>query len=96
MEVVYQRGNKVIISYLYNISRSGAFIQTPNLFDPGTQIDISFKIPGLGDSFNIMVTVTWNQGPERSFRPGMGVRFDKMSSEDRRRLDDFLKMFESA
>ena len=95
MEVVYQRGNKFISSYLYNISRSGAFIQTPEPFDPGTRIEISFSIHGLGDSFNVTVTVTWNQGPERSFRPGMGVRFDEMSSADRRRLNDFLEMFEN-
>ena len=95
MEVVYQRGNKFITSYLYNLSRSGAYIQTPDPLDPGTQIDISFRIPRLGDSFHVMVTVTWNQGPERSFRPGMGVRFDKMSAEDRQRLDDFLEMFEN-
>ena len=95
MEVAYQSGDKYVTNYLFNISRSGAFIQTPDPFDPGTQIDISFHIPGLSGSFNVMVTVTWNHGPERSFRPGMGVRFDKMSSEDRRRLDDFLEMFEN-
>jgi hypothetical protein len=44
----------------------------------------------MSNSLLIMGTVIWRQGAGDSSRPGMGVRFDEISDDDRERLDAFL------
>ena len=79
-EVAYKSGDENVTSYLYDISRDGVFIHSPDPLEPGTRKDICFHIPGFHDSFNAQGIVIWNQKSESSSKPGMGVRFDKMEN----------------
>jgi hypothetical protein len=66
--------------YSSNISRSGAFITTPEPIDPGRRVLVEIDIPS-GSSIQTIGRVVWNriapvsaETPAKS-RPGIGIQF---------------------
>jgi uncharacterized protein (TIGR02266 family) len=90
LEISFDSGEQVLSSYLFDIGEGGIFIGTPQPLEQGSPVRLCFHLPGLSNSLVIMGTVIWQQGTENSSSPGMGVRFDEISDDDRECLDAFL------
>lgn len=90
LEISFDDGEQVLSSYLFDLGCGGLFIGTPSPLEEGTRIRLCFHLPGWNDSLTVLGTVIWRQARENSSRPGMGIRFDEMSPEDRERLDAYL------
>ena len=91
MEVTYETGDDFMSSFLSDISGGVLFIGTPKPMPLETRLGVCFHIPGISDSLMATGTVVWIRELESSDRPGMGVRFDEMSREDRQKLDEYLE-----
>jgi hypothetical protein len=93
------------IGRLTNISSDGLFVQTTNVKEMGTRIDLCFTLPNSSKRIAVTAEVIWvsyppsfDEGPsfgkpERYVygTPGMGLRFISISPEDRFRIEGFLK-----
>lgn len=90
MEVSYESDDDFQCNFLSDISGGGLFIGTHDPLEINSKLTVCFHVPGISDSLVIRGTVVWVRGVEGGFKPGMGVRFDEMKPEDRRRLDNYL------
>jgi uncharacterized protein (TIGR02266 family) len=75
-----------------NVSAGGIFLITQEPFKTGTNLKISFSLPGDPRVIDTFGSVIWSRGlREASDRqPGMGVQFSEIKKEDRDRIRDFV------
>ena len=72
-----------------NLSASGIFIHTEDPLDPGTHLNLQFRLP---DNYLIRTRgeVMWiNEDEEED--PGMGVKFLQLNADDRHRILSVIK-----
>lgn len=85
-------GIDVFFGYAKNISRSGLFIATPKLREPGSLFEIQFKVPGLDHEFTCNGEIMWvrpyRHGSAKA--PGFGVKFTDLSEGDELLLDKWV------
>lgn len=85
-------GIDVFFGYAKNISRSGLFIATPKLREPGSRYEIQFKVPGLDHEFTCNGEIMWvrpyKHGSPKP--PGFGVKFTEMPEEEALLLDKWV------
>lgn len=93
LRVDYQSAQSFISEYTMNISKGGMFISTRNPLAVGTEIELKFHIPGREVPFTIEGEVAWVTPYDRKSNliPGMGIRFKKISEEDRRAFESFIE-----
>ena len=71
-----------------NLSRSGLFLRSQYLDEHGTEVDVSFDLPG--EKIPVAVrgrVVRVNDGP---LCPGMAIHFTRVPDLARRRLTEFM------
>jgi uncharacterized protein (TIGR02266 family) len=65
-----------------NVSDGGLFISTPDPIAPGTEIELSLKLPD-GEFVNITGIVRWTKDESDDGEPaGMGIEFETLSDEN--------------
>jgi uncharacterized protein (TIGR02266 family) len=75
----------------HNVSNGGLFISTPDPIAPGTEIELSIKLPG-GDFLNVTGIVRWTRDESPDGEPaGMGIEFISMGEDDAERLSVIAK-----
>jgi type IV pilus assembly protein PilZ len=83
-----------LYAYITNISEMGIFVKTDKPLAVGSQLILRFATPGSGDSFVLTGLVQW-VNPIRPLgdnpNPGMGIRFQSLSPEDRERLVEAVR-----
>lgn len=100
----HQRGQKVLAlsyedhngfkeAYTGNISQGGLFIKTKSPLETGEGFLLKLKLPGISDPLKIECNVVWTRKRGKSIKqpPGMGVKFDKLDSDDHTVLTQYLK-----
>ena len=72
-----------------NLSASGIFIHTEEPLDPGTHLNLQFRLP---DEHLIRTRgeVMWINDDDEE-EPGMGVKFLQLNSDDRHRILTVIK-----
>lgn len=97
-------GETYPLGVLKEVSRRGLFIQSTEIKEPGTRLDLSIRLPEGEDSIQLTAEVIWviyppvlqqgeGTGPARkpvTDNPGMGLRVLSASSRDRDLLDRLL------
>jgi Tfp pilus assembly protein PilZ len=79
----------------YDVSTGGIFITSDLLLDVGEKLHLEFQLP---DSSNkpviaegtVVRVIRVPRLPTKDFKPGMGIKFTKITPEDQKRLEDFL------
>ncbi len=80
-----------------DVSTGGIFITSDILLDVGEKLHLEFQLP---DSSNkpveaegtVVRVIRVPRLPGKDFKPGMGIKFTKISPEDKKRLEEFLKV----
>jgi uncharacterized protein (TIGR02266 family) len=79
-------------SLMTNLSRGGLFIKTPEPMEIGTPIELRVQV---GDSQNELTipgkVVSVNSGGSRAAEAGMGVRFNELSPEQQKGVDELYE-----
>ncbi|MBW1712952.1 MAG: PilZ domain-containing protein [Deltaproteobacteria bacterium] len=83
--------SSLVRSYLPAFPGGGLFIRVEKPFDLWTRFELTFNLPPDGDLITCLVEVTWVNKGDPALTTGMGVRFVRLSPEDRAKLDNFLK-----
>jgi uncharacterized protein (TIGR02266 family) len=89
----YEDHNGFKEAYTGNISQGGLFIKTKNPLETGEEFLLKLKLPGISDPLKIECNVVWTRKQwKNSKQPqGMGVKFDKLDSDDHTVLTQYLK-----
>lgn len=72
-----------------DLSQGGVFIATYLSFAVGSLVDLEFSLPGTDVTLQACGEVRWVRNPSQDTSPGIGVAFEELSDEDRRRIHDF-------
>ena len=77
---------------LFSLSEGGCFLQTPRASMDGAQLEVAFELEG--HSFRLPGVVAFSNVPGNLQRPnlplGMGLRFTEISSDDTKRIREFV------
>jgi uncharacterized protein (TIGR02266 family) len=92
LEVTLESETNFYLGLTENLSEGGLFIATHVVRSIGTQIDVSFKLPHSSEAIKVTGTVRWirEYSETSDTSPGMGVRFDHISSEQAEQIRQFL------
>ena len=73
-----------------NLSASGIFIHTEDPLEPGTHLNLQFRLP---DDYLIRTRgeVMWTHDGDDEEEPGMGVKFLQLNADDRHRILAVIK-----
>jgi type IV pilus assembly protein PilZ len=93
ISVDYSSGDTFLFSYIQNISEMGIFIRSDTPLPIGSKLELRFTPDGQ-EPIELAGEVTW-VNPYRPFgdnlNPGMGVRFDGLTSEMRERIVSLVR-----
>ncbi len=77
-----------------NLSAGGAFLHSDYLFDVGTKIDVSFKLPNRDEPIGVKAEVTWvTRGSTGRTESGMGVEFINLEESDRKTIEALIQSY---
>jgi len=77
-----------------NLSAGGAFLRSDYLFEIGTTIEVSFKLPNRNEPITTMAKVTWvTRGSTGHGDPGMGVQFTQLDEADRTSIEELVESY---
>ncbi len=83
--VNYRVGNTIAAALTLNLSHGGVAIRTTNPLAVETVARLRLKLPGNKREIDVLATVTWSDK-----RVGMGLRFDRVSEDDQKQINDFV------
>jgi uncharacterized protein (TIGR02266 family) len=77
-----------------NLSECGVFVATHAPLPLGCTVDLSISLSGQDETIRARGTVRWLRPDSESsdVSPGMGVRFDQLSSTDSARIEAFCEV----
>lgn len=86
------KNHPVFLGSLLNLSGIGAYIYGEHNFTIKDELTIKIKIPPKNTEINIEAQIVWlpDKQIQHQIYPGMGIIFHKISSEDQRRLLEFI------
>ena len=83
--IAYRFGNTIAAALTLNLSHGGIAIRTTSPLEQNTRARLRFRLPGSKKDIDAEARVAWSDR-----RVGMGLQFDKMSTEDQGAIDDFV------
>lgn len=94
--IVYPSAKTLKEYYLANIGSGGVFIKTPHPLHRGARFSLKIFLPDGGAELEVFCEVMWSHGmewktAERTFPPGMGVKFLNLSPEAEERIRKLLR-----
>jgi type IV pilus assembly protein PilZ len=77
LQVEYRTPGSFLVAYTVNLSKGGMFIETPTPAEMGTELVLSFAVPGNDAPFQVKGHVVWvRKSPSQGEPAGMGVEFE--------------------
>lgn len=95
LKVAYATPKAFVENYIFDLSTGGLFINSTEPLDPGEQLNLRIFLPDKGNELEVLGEVMWcnrekKVTPERTFPPGMGVKFLDLTSEGLERIINIL------
>ena len=84
--VSFRAGQTIAASHTRDIGRGGIGIQTMDPLSSGTALDITLRLPGTAAVISASARVIWADR-----RLGMGVQFEKLTSDVQAQVDQFIR-----
>jgi len=93
LKVEYNRLNAFFADYTKNISKGGTFIKTEKPLPIGTDFLFQLFVPRLDGPLAILGRVKWvvNTDDAEGREPGMGIRFQYDSDEERAGIEELVE-----
>jgi len=93
-EVTLRSDSNFYTGFSCDLSDGGIFVATCDVRPPGTEVDLSFTLPGHRSPIQAAGVVRWireynDRTPEVS--PGMGIQLTSMASEDHAAVAKFIR-----
>jgi len=90
-KVIYSTPREFTDTYLFNISLGGLFVETSDPPAPGDVINLTLFLPDGKKELDVLGEVFWctkqtGVTPEKTYPPGVGIKFLNLCTEDRIRM----------
>jgi uncharacterized protein (TIGR02266 family) len=83
--IAYRFGNTIAAALTLNLSHGGIAIRTTSPLEQNTRARLRFRLPGSKKDIDAEARIAWSDR-----RVGMGLQFDKVSTEDQAAIDEFV------
>lgn len=91
VRVDYSTVDSFFSEFTTNINEGGLFIETDNPSPIGTRVVLKFALPGTDDPLKVDGRVVWVSPEGSAEAPGMGIEFENLDDECRRRINDVVR-----
>jgi uncharacterized protein (TIGR02266 family) len=96
VRIDYATVDEIFSEFTRDINEGGLFIETEKPHLPGTEVSMQFHLPGseeVVETVGRVVRIS-RGGPGSS--PGMGIEFDELKPDDRKKIDRIVRALRSA
>lgn len=90
-DVTFDGPSNFYLGFEDDIAKGGLFLSTYNRQKVGTPVGLSVTLPS-GYVVLTRGSVHWVYDPDDDSSPGFGVRFDALSADDRKAINDFIRI----
>ncbi len=91
VRVDYSTVDAMFSEFTRNINEGGLFIESETPLAPEEQVQLHFRLPGVDELFKVSGRVAWIREPGGQEPAGMGVEFENLDAESRRRIDEIIQ-----
>ncbi len=91
VRVDYSSVDAMFSEFTRDINAGGLFIESETPLAPDEQVQLHFRLPGVDDLFKVSGRVAWVREPGGDEPAGMGVEFDSLDAQSRRRIDEIIQ-----
>jgi uncharacterized protein (TIGR02266 family) len=90
VRIDYSTVDAMFSEFTRNINEGGLFIESETPLAPDEQVQLHFRLPGVDDLFKVSGRVAWVREPGGEEPAGMGVEFENLDAQSRRRIDEII------
>ena len=95
VRVDYGTVDELFSEFTRDINEGGLFIETDKPHAPGTEVTMQFQLPGSRDALQTVGRVVRVTAAALGRPGGMGIEFDELTAEDRRKIDQIVRRLRS-
>lgn len=96
VRVDYKTVDELFSEFARNINEGGLFVETESPQQPGTLVDLHFRLPGSEQPVRATGTVVRVCGPDSGDIPGMGIEFEELDADNRERINEMVRSFRAS
>ena len=95
VRIDYATVDEIFSEFTRDINEGGLFIETEKPHLPGTEVSMQFHLPGSDEILETVGRVVRVSRGGGGLPPGMGIEFDELTPDDRRRIDRIVRALRS-
>lgn len=95
VRIDYATVDEMFSEFTRDINEGGVFIETDKPHQAGTEVSMQFHLPGTGEVLQTMGRVVRVSSGSQASPGGMGIEFDELTSDDRRKIDVIVRALRS-
>lgn len=96
VRIDYATVDEMFSEFTRDINEGGVFIETEKPHQAGTEVSMQFHLPGSGEVLETIGYVVRVSSGNDAGPPGMGIEFNELTAEDRRKIDLIVRALRSA
>jgi len=96
VRIDYATVDEIFSEFTRDINEGGLFIETEKPHLPGTEVSMQFHLPGGDEVVETVGRVVRISPGGPGATPGMGIEFDELTPEDRKRIDRIVRALRAA
>lgn len=95
VRIDYATVDEIFSEFTRDINEGGLFIETEKPHLPGTEVSMQFHLPGSDEVVETVGRVVRVSRGGSGVPPGMGIEFDELKPEDRKKIDRIVRALRS-
>lgn len=96
VRIDYATVDEIFSEFTRDINEGGLFIETEKPHLPGTEVSMQFHLPGSEEVVETVGRVVRISRGGPGVSPGMGIEFDELKPDDRKKIDRIVRALRSA
>jgi uncharacterized protein (TIGR02266 family) len=96
VRIDYATVDEMFSEFTRDINEGGVFIETEKPHQAGTEVSMQFHLPGSGEILQTIGRVVRVSSGDQAAPAGMGIEFDELTVDDRRKIDVIVRALRSS
>lgn len=96
VRIDYATIDEIFSEFTRDINEGGLFIETEKPHLPGTEVSMQFHLPGSDEVVETVGRVVRVSRGGAGVPPGMGIEFDELKPDDRKKIDRIVRALRSS